>query len=226
MKVKYGLFRTIRMLCTWIKNYPLYFIFTIFTGIILSFIFGDSINYTLNPLLFFVKSIADTIILIGIIVFVYIKYTKMNYDLKLKTYMKLILISILFFLYNLGITIFTEQMKNLFSIILQFIGLFVIILCIIDIIKNKNIFGIKFGINTLFTNTLFFIKVIVFIFIFQIILLILFGIIFSSFHSEFKIRILLSLGVLIRIITAYIIIIFVSEKEKEKNIYNENLYVA
>ena len=206
---KYGLLKTIRMLFKWIKDYPITSIGIICIGVILCII----VHNTINPLTY-VKLILNIIIIIGIIAYANIKYTNMNYDIKIMVYIKLFIISLIFFIYNFIIYIFLLKFKgSSILLILNDLGLYIITLCVIDILKNKNIIGIKYGFKTLFMYILFFIKLTLFIFVLRLVFSMLFGIIFSSQSVEFRANLLIVLNVIIKIISIYIIIIFVSEKD-------------
>jgi hypothetical protein len=225
-KTKYGLFKTLKEFCLWIKYNLIKLVFTIFIGIILSLL-CDVFMSDNNLLLSYINSFINSAILVGIIVYTYIVYLNWNYKLEIKTYVKLFFISTLFFMYNILIIILMEQIRNqIVSMLLQYFGYFLIILCIIDILKNKTIFGIKYSFNIISSNILYFIKIVLFVLILQLITIILFGIMLSTYSIEIKLKVLLSINIFIKIITAFIIIIFVTEKEKEINIYNKNLYVA
>jgi hypothetical protein len=215
LTAKYGLLKTIGMLFKWIKSYPITSIGIIFIGVILFLIVHNAIN----PY-FYVKLILNSIIIIGIITYANIKYTNMNYDIKIMAYIKLFIISVIFLVYNYIINIFFLKFKgSSILLLLSDLGLYIITLCVIDILKNKNIIGIKYGFKTLFMYILFFIKLLLFIFVFRLVFTILCGIIFSPQSIEFRANVLIVLNAIIKIISIYIIITFVSEIEKERNIY-------
>jgi hypothetical protein len=160
--------------------------------------------------------------MVGIIGYSYKGYSKTSDTIKVKFCVTMFLISLILAFYNFVISVIAIQIGNiLLNILLQFLGIFLISLFVIDIMQNQNILGIKYGFKTLFDNILFFLKIGVFAFITIIILMILFGIILSSLPNEYKIQMPFLIGIIVKIISAYIIIIFVTEKGKEKNIYNE-----
>jgi len=229
IKIRYGYFITLKMLCKWIKNNSIVFVFTIFAGTILTIIFGDSLKLDTNPLLFFARSVLDSIIFIGIISYSYIKYSDTKFHLNIKSTFKLIFISFLFLAYSaiISMRLEIEDIHRPFLAMgAQFFGIVIAALCIIDIIKNNNPLGIVFAFSEIIDNIIFFIKNHVFLIIFQISTIMILGIVFSASPFEIRIRILLSLGAIVRILLAYIIIVFISEKQKDKNIYNENTYYA
>jgi hypothetical protein len=223
VKIKYGIFTTLKVLSKWIKYNHVFFIFTVFLGLFFSGISTFIFDTDSSLLIYFIKSLIDNIVLAGIIVYAYIKYSNIAYKLRLESYIKIFLSCILFLIYNLIITLLIKLSENsILSKILPYIGLFIVTLCLIDIIKNNNITGIRFGFKILFNNKLFFIKLNLFAFFLHFISILLLSIILSSFQNEFKMKIFILLGIIIKIILSYVIIIFITEK----NIYNEWLYGA
>jgi hypothetical protein len=228
IKIKYSFLKTIKMVCKWIKTCPGIFIFSIFAGTILSIITGILFSQKFIFIYSFCKFILDSIIIIAIIIYSLIKYLNTNYCLKIKSYMKLFLVAIFFSIYSFTLVLAMEQINNIFlTMIFQYSGLYILILCIIDIIKNNSVVGIKYAFNIFIYNKLFFVKTVLFIIVLQIFFTIILGVLLSTISSVIKTNVVLPLlFITIRIIYTYIIIVFISEKEKEKNIYNENLYVA
>jgi hypothetical protein len=112
------------------------------------------------------------------------------------------------------------------AILLQFFGVIITVLCVIDIIKTQNPLGIKFGFNALFSNMLFFIKTTILAFVLLLVLMVLLGIILSSLSAELKLKMIPLLTLFIKIVLVYMVVIFITEKVKDKNIYNNGLYIA
>ncbi len=217
VETKYRFFKMVGLLLEWIKNHPVNFVFTIFLGALLSLMVEYVSVYIANSWLLFLAPIINSMILVGLISYMYIKYMNKKNNVEKKMYFALFLLSLLISLYSFAVLLLGEQTKNsLLSIVLQSFGFFIMTLCVVDIVANKNVLGLKYGLKTVHDNIEFFLKTFLFLVIFQIVYLVLSGIVFSSFPSELKMNLLLIMTIIIKIITGYIIVIFITEKEKNE----------
>ena len=218
-KNKYSLFKTIKFFRKWlIKNYIIFLIILFFGSALMVLIDYYFAYWEI------IYSILYSFLTICIITIQYLQYKNRIKIFKCKLLGKLFLISLIFFIYNffmISITFYIEKIfQNAFFLLYYFLSIAVLIiisLSIIDVINNYRIIGLKFGVKIFFKYLKFFIKNILFMFFILIIIVIL-----SSHFVEFR-----QVGrLLVNIFTVYIVIIFISENNKENNIYCENLYVA
>jgi hypothetical protein len=221
-KLKIGVFKIIKVGLKDIFGNFLLFVCPILVGYVVMF-FVDVIQSSYqNTFTEILRTLVLAIIIITILTVYclqYLKYTKINFVLLLK----ILIISIFYSIYNnifSVLIIMNIKLSLTLIIILQYVGLSIFSLIVIHSILNNVFLDIKNSFSLLFDNILFFIKMYLIFYFFQLLAIIIGGVIFRGILKiEDSQKTIPYIGMFINSTFMFLIMVFFKEnKNNEMNI--------